>query len=329
MKSTLYRCALAAWCAGAAMAQSSTERVLSLRYAESPASMQTIFNSVRAVADIKDAVLDTSARTITLRGPADQVNTGEWLFQQLDRPSRSAGTGPEPQELRPAGTSDDVTCVYFLSHMDTAQAIQEGVNAARSISSTRRMFPVNEVRAIAMRGTESQVAMDRWLLHELDAPPPSGGAMVVDRYAAAGPEGAAIRVFFLANLHHPLELQQAVNATRSVADVQRFFAVNMSYAIAMRGSDAQADLCEWMLAHLDTQGTTTTGEYLMTGFNDGLVRVFLPANVPTPDALQEVVNRVRGETRAQRVYPFSPRSAVIFRGTPAQVAIAESLINQH
>jgi hypothetical protein len=110
--------------------------------------------------------------------------------------------------------------------------------------------------------------------------------------------------------------------------VQRLFPLNVSFAIVMRGSDAQAELCEWILAQLDTQGAVTAGEYHITGVNDGLVRLFLPANISTAQALQEVVNRVRTEARAQRVYPLTPRSAVLFRGTPSQVAIAEGLINQ-
>ncbi|HXA50849.1 MAG TPA: hypothetical protein VNV86_11115 [Candidatus Acidoferrum sp.] len=329
MKSTLYRCALAVLCAGVALAQSPAERVLNFRYAESPASMQEVFNALRSLAEIKDAALDSTARTITLRGPADLVNTGEWFFQQLDRPVRSAEAGPDVQEFRPAGTSDDVLCVYFLSHLDTPQAMQESVNASRSISDMHRVFPISSIRAITMRGSADQVAMGRWVLQELDTPAlANGSAMVVHRYTGADPRGPAVRIYFLGNLHHSLPLQEAVNATRSIADVQRFFPVNGSFAITMRGTEAQAELCEWMLAQLDTQGAATAGEYQFPGVYDGVVRVFIAPNASTPQAMQELVNRVRAEARAQRVYPFHSGSAVLFRGTASQVAIAETLISQ-
>jgi hypothetical protein len=329
MKSMLFRYALAALCACVAMAQSATERVLTFRNTESPASMQSVFNAVRSLVDLSDAVLDSTARTITLRGPADLVTGGEWAFQQLDQPARSAGTGPDPQELRPAGTSDTVLCVYFLSQIDTPQAMQESVNASRSISDIQRMFPIYGIRAIAMSGTAAQVAVGRWLLHELDAPSPAtGNAPVVHRYAAVDTQGTTARVYFLANLRHPLALQEAVNGVRSISNVQRLFPVNRPFAITMRGTEAQAELCEWMLARLDTQGIVTAGEYQFPDVDDGLVRVFIAPGVSTPQTLQELVNRVRAEARAQRVYPFNSGSAVLFRGTPSQVAIAEAMVNQ-
>jgi hypothetical protein len=328
MNSVLFRCVLAALWTGVALAQSAGDRVLTFRYTESPAYMQEVFNSVRAMADLNDAVLDRSARTITLRGPANLVTVGEWVFQELDRPARPDGAGSDVHEFRPAGMGDQMISVYFLSHIATPQSMQESVNATRAISGMQRVLPNMGGHAIAMRGTTAEVGAGRWLFQELDAQSPAiGNELAVHRGPSVGSGGETSRVFFLRNIHNPQAIMQAVNAVRSVADVQRFFPFNETFEITMRGSESQAELCEWLLARLDTPSRAAIGEYHFTG-DDGLVRVFVPEGASTPEKLQDLVNHIRERSQAKRVFPYVAGSAVVFRGTPSQVAIAEAVVNQ-
>jgi hypothetical protein len=213
--------------------------------------------------------------------------------------------------------------VYYLARIDTPQGIQEGVNAVRSISDMQRVFPVNAMHAIVMRGTAAQISLGQWLFQELDQPSPATTSTVAHGRAVEGLGDTVARVFFLANVRSPQVLQETVNATRSIADVQRFFPFQFSSAIVMRGSTAQAELCQWMLERLDTAGVPAAGEYQVAGSSEGIVRVFTPANAPTPKALQELVNRVRSESQALRVFPVASRSAVVFRGISSQTAIAD------
>ncbi len=64
-------------------------------------------------------------------------------------------------------------------------------------------------------------------------------------------EDQVAKVFYLQNVNGPQELQEIVNAVRSVADIQRFFPYNSQNAIIAKGSADQIALAEKILHDLD------------------------------------------------------------------------------
>jgi general secretion pathway protein D len=64
-------------------------------------------------------------------------------------------------------------------------------------------------------------------------------------------EEQVAKVFYLNNVSSPQELQEIVNAVRSVADIQRFFPYNAQNAIIAKGSADQVLLAEKLLHDLD------------------------------------------------------------------------------
>ncbi len=64
-------------------------------------------------------------------------------------------------------------------------------------------------------------------------------------------EEQVAKVFYLPNVNTPQELQEIVNAVRSVADIQRFFPYNAQNAIIAKGSADQVALAEKILHDLD------------------------------------------------------------------------------
>ena len=64
-------------------------------------------------------------------------------------------------------------------------------------------------------------------------------------------EEQVAKVFYLSNVNGPQELQEIVNAVRSVADIQRFFPYNAQNAIIAKGSADQMALAEKILHDLD------------------------------------------------------------------------------
>jgi general secretion pathway protein D len=64
-------------------------------------------------------------------------------------------------------------------------------------------------------------------------------------------EEQVAKVFYLSNVSTPQELQEIVNAVRSVADIQRFFPYNSQNAIIAKGSADQVALAEKILHDLD------------------------------------------------------------------------------
>jgi general secretion pathway protein D len=64
-------------------------------------------------------------------------------------------------------------------------------------------------------------------------------------------EEQVAKVFYLSNVNTPQELQEIVNAVRSIADIQRFFPYNSQNAIIAKGSADQVALAEKILHDLD------------------------------------------------------------------------------
>jgi hypothetical protein len=319
----IHRVGILAFAAALCAQEAIVERVLPFRHAQTPQSWQEITNAVRSTSDLREAMLDSAAGTLTVRGPAGRIAVAEWMFGELDRPTQPATPNSDMHEFRPAGTTDVIVSVYYLSRVATPQGIQEVVNAARSVTDTQIMFPANAARAIVMRGTATQAAMSKWVFQQLDGPRPENQTTEIRELRPQGASDFVIRIVFLANLRDPRAIQDVVNGTRAIADVQRFFPISQSASITMRGTAAQAELCAWMVSRLDTMAPLAAGEYVVPGSNNGVVRLFVPSKAMTPEALQAAVNRARAEAQAQRLFPLSSRSAAVFRGTAEQAAIAE------
>ena len=66
--------------------------------------------------------------------------------------------------------ADQVLRVFYLSNVQSAQELQEIVNAVRTVTDTQRMFPFNGQNAIVVRGEADQVALVEKIIHDLDRP---------------------------------------------------------------------------------------------------------------------------------------------------------------
>jgi hypothetical protein len=102
---------------------------------------------------------------------------GRWQIERVDgRDGASKAApdvidqrhGPSPigrHEYRLPGGGDDVVRVFYLTHAETAQRLQE---IATSMAEIRRLFIYNAPRAMAVRGTAGQIALADRLIQERD-----------------------------------------------------------------------------------------------------------------------------------------------------------------
>ena len=126
-------------------------------------------NLIRTIADVQRMFPYAAQGAIALRGNAAQVALVEWLFHELDTPDRQA-QNPAAYEYRlPSGVIDAVR-VYYLTHAGTQQDIQAIASAVRTTASVQRIFPYGAQKALAMRGTDTQIAAAGRLIQELDKP---------------------------------------------------------------------------------------------------------------------------------------------------------------
>jgi general secretion pathway protein D len=107
------------------------------------------------------------------------------------------------------------------------------------------------------------------------------------------------KTFYLSNVNTPQELQEIVNAVRSVSELQRVVAYNSQNAIIVRGEADQVALAEKMIRDLDKPKAEVVVDILVmeasTTFTRALTAALAPTglNVPvafTPRASLQVTN---------------------------------------
>jgi hypothetical protein len=313
---------IAALFAAAASAQSIDKTFYQPR-AESPAELQTIVNIVRSIGDIQHVEMDFSHKAIDVSGNAGQIAFTDWLCHELDNPA----AGQPPREYRMQNADPSIVRIYYLTSIQNPQQLQEVVNAIRSVSDLQRFFPDNSLNAVVMRGTSDQVAAADWLIHQLDQPAP---AKTSADFPMPGIPGQVAKVFAVVHLGTPQGLQETVNLTRSIADIQRFFPFNAHSEIVARGTAEQIALAGWLLQQLDQPAVVVAppAEYRIPDKFNPVIRIAYLANTTTPAALQETVNAVRSATQMQRAFPSYLRKAIAMRGTADQISRADLLIKE-
>jgi hypothetical protein len=252
MRTNAKELALVVLFASAAFGQASSEqmldRVFHFAHTETAQGFQQIATVMRMVAGIQQLFVVEAPGVLTLRASADQVALAEWLFSQLDKP---AAGQPVQQvqnslvhEYRVPGSGDDVVKVFYLTHTQTAQDLQEIVTAIRVIANIQRIFQCFQCsvpRTLALHGTAAQTALAQWLVDELDKSTGGGHLLgqpsensVAHEYRVPGNGDDLVRVFYLTHTETPQGLQEIVTAIRAVTDLQRVFPCTATKAVTLR-----------------------------------------------------------------------------------------------
>ena len=101
-------------------------------------------------------------------GTEAQMVFAEWLVKELDQPANQPPRTPAPHEYRPSGTVDDLVRVFFLTHAEGPQRLQQIAAEVRSTTQIKRIFTYNAPRALTLRGTAAQIAMANQMIAERD-----------------------------------------------------------------------------------------------------------------------------------------------------------------
>uniref|UniRef100_Q024H2 NolW domain protein n=1 Tax=Solibacter usitatus (strain Ellin6076) TaxID=234267 RepID=Q024H2_SOLUE len=310
----------------AALSAQSIDRTFYFTHGESPQNLQEIVNIVRGVGIISQVTSQPAKDSVTVTGTAEQIALADWLCHQLSQP----GDGQQPQEYRVPGSDLPVVHVYFLANVITPQDLQEVTNATRSITDIQRAFPYAHLQALALRGTADQIGAADWMVRELNQAGPGQNSQEFPLPLAA-PRKEVAKVFYVKNTLTLQGIQEMVNMTRSIADIQRFFPYNARHAIVARGSAEQIALASWLVQLLDQSlMDRPTGqpvnEYRVTGDRNPIVSLVYLADNQPPQSVQEIVSTVRTATEMQRIFGSPFCHAVAMRGTADQVARAGELI---
>jgi hypothetical protein len=139
-------------------------RVFRIANAKSVQDFQEMANTMRTMAEIRRVFTYNPGRAMAVRGTPEELGMADWLQKQLDKP------GPQSQaseEFRVSGAADDVMRVFYLPASQPADAFQQSAKQIRTTLEIRRVFTYNALRALSVRGTESQLALAQHMIEEI------------------------------------------------------------------------------------------------------------------------------------------------------------------
>ena len=221
--------------------------------------------------------------------------------------------------------------VFFLSHAETQQSMQEILNIVRSMSDTPGKLDVAK-KAVTLQGNSTQFALAEWVISEMDRDAPSGTA---NTQSYRDPRGRVdvVRLFALKHVTTPLQMQELTNLVRSISDIQRVFPYNALHQLVVRSSAEQMAIAEWLIQQLDRPPDTPAPDAGSRDMPWGLhgthtAKVFYLTHGQTPQQTQAVLNQIKNATRMERGYPFHTLRALALRGTPEQMTAAAALLKE-
>jgi hypothetical protein len=277
--------------------------------------------------------LDIGKGTLTVGGTAVQRGVAEWIFAELDTDKPAT----VKREYAIPGASNDVVQILRPTHIVQPREVQETVTALRVLAEVRLVAAAfSPPHAIVLRGTQAQLKLTEWLTEQMDTTV-AGPAMRATDFDDQSKipvqfHATAVRVFYLRPSSTPANMQELINAIRSISELQRVVAFSEQHEVLVRGTLLQVKLAEWLVQQLDSapgaggmRATIFDGDLAPPGRQSPAVRVFYrPA--ATSAELQEAVDRLRREAKLPRVVGFSAHPAIVIRGTDEQAAAAEQLM---
>ena len=324
---------------GSLLGQSTTERVFYFAHTPTEQGTREIAAAISVIAGAQDVSADFSAGTLSVHGAADQLELAEWLFLGMDR-SVPVSLDTAVHEYRLREGPDNVVRLFHLDHGQTVKEFQEFATLVRTIAETRRVYPINGTKILAMRGTADQISMADYFTNELEksAGAPHSHSMTPEYLLPAGPRPNenVTRILFVANSPTIQDFQELATLIRSIAEIRRLFTYSTPKAIAIRGTTDEVAFAEWLFNEIDQprngESSHASAPYnyrdSMTTENASSVRVFYLHHTATVQDFQKIADTIRTTTGIRRLFTYTSAHALALRATLDQVEQAQRLLTQ-
>ena len=120
--------------------------------------------------DFPEREVEIEIRNVTLHEALDYAGLVTQAFWQPITHNTVLITSDNPNKRREF--EDEVVKTVYLTNLSTPQDLSEVSTAIRGMTDIRRMFTVNSMSAIVMRGTRSKIALAEKIVHDMDKPRP-------------------------------------------------------------------------------------------------------------------------------------------------------------
>jgi len=150
-------------------------RAFFLAHFAAPQPIQELVNTLRSVAELNRVVAYMSNSAVLVRGGPAQVDLAAWIVHNLDQPAGVLRDAKPLEYTYPDSSSRPATAVrmFHLSHAVTPKAIEDLIDAVRSIAEVQRITMDSATSTVTLRATPEQAALATWLIQELDRAPAS------------------------------------------------------------------------------------------------------------------------------------------------------------
>jgi hypothetical protein len=215
-------------------------RIIRLPHTQSVPEFQECATLVRSIFRIRRLFAYNDGRAMVLRAPDSDAAKAEWMALELERASKYPVGERPPKEYLGTSSREDMIRLRFLEHSPSVAEFQEAVTAARTVAAIPQVFTYNSLRAVAFRGSSTQIALTDWLLQELDQQTES--QVTASRTFTTGattPDEEASRVFYVRKATSVADFQQTVKRIRELTGVKRAATYNRSRAMLLIGTNAQ------------------------------------------------------------------------------------------
>jgi len=231
----------------------SGDNVLRIYYvpnAQSVQEFQEIATAVRTVAEVRRLFTYNAPKSVVAGGNPDQMRLMDALMPEIDTPAnRSASHSISPRTIIPDAHDEGVTQVYHVANAASVRDFQSLATSLRTIAEIRRVFTYNGRWAIAVRGTDSQMAMSGWMFDQLDQPGPLPAGVPL-QYQVPGADDI-VRIFDLTLADNGPDLQNLVSQIKSSTNRQAALSFGKLNVLVLRGTAAQIAGAENLVAQLN------------------------------------------------------------------------------
>ena len=150
------------------------------------------------------------------------------------------------------------------------------------------------------------------------------------------PDQSLDRSFNLNHVDTPRDMQEIATVVRSIGDAKQVAAEVELKVLTVHGTADEMAVTKWLLEYLDlpdipanTPNSPKRRYQMPAGKNgDNVIGVFYLPQMETLQSFQEVSTVVRSIGEIRRLFTYSARRAIVARGTPEQIDLAEWLLNE-
>jgi hypothetical protein len=217
---------------------------------------------------------------------------------------------------------------FHLTTVSTLAGMNELATIIRTLDANA-IFADETSQTLTVSGTDAELALAAWLVEQLDSEHPQFAS---PQYTVAGSAQDAVRIFYLVNTPTQAGLNELVTTLRTIGDIQRIFTYSPPKAIAIRTTDANAQLAEWLVQQLDVSpGNHPSVErygYATPGGPSEVVEVAFLTHERTQAGLNDAVTVLRTATGIRKIFTRSTPQGIAFCGSAEQVLSAERLLQQ-